>query len=65
MQIEKIIWYVLPNTDNPCKYCHHKEAEWWATIDINEAGAITTQLCDDCVKLDDAVILERILHHAE
>ena len=61
MITRKITWKVLPNTGNPCKYCGKKEAEHFATIRINDAGSITTQLCDECIKLSDPEILGRIL----
>jgi len=61
MITKKIIWKILSNTGNPCAYCGKKEAEYFATIKINSAGSITTQLCSECIKLEDTEILERIL----
>ena len=61
MQTKKIIWQILSHTNNPCAYCGKKEAEYFATIKINDAGSITTQLCSECIKIDDSEILEGIL----
>uniref|UniRef100_A0A6M3LX86 Uncharacterized protein n=1 Tax=viral metagenome TaxID=1070528 RepID=A0A6M3LX86_9ZZZZ len=64
MELKKITWKVLPDTGNPCKLCSKNEAIWFATIKINESGSITLPLCDECVTVPEAEIIERILHHA-
>ena len=61
MQKERITWKILPDVGNPCKLCEQNEATWFATMEINSAGSLTIPLCDECVTMPEAEILERIL----
>ena len=59
MQIEKLVWQVLP-TGIPCFACHKREAENRVTIRLSPASTLTACMCQECSQLTETELVAHL-----